>query len=158
MNLIFTTQSLDKIDGTSIFLAGPTPRHSTVKSWRPEAVELFKSFGYKGNMIIPEIDWNSGKKFEDLKLAHSKIIDWEHDGLSLCDMVVFWIPRNMDNMLALTTSIEFGFMLGSGKIIYGRPDSAPRNEYLDYCYKKACGKRPFNDLKKMVKFCCREIS
>ena len=37
-----------------VFLAGPTPRDDKTKSWRIEAIELFKKYGFGGTLFIPE--------------------------------------------------------------------------------------------------------
>jgi hypothetical protein len=39
-------------------------------------------------------------------------------------------------MPAITTNVEFGRYVGSGKCMYGRPDDSEKNRYLDWLYKK----------------------
>lgn len=38
----------------SIFIAGPTPRDESTKSWRPEAIKYLEDIGYDGTVYIPE--------------------------------------------------------------------------------------------------------
>lgn len=113
----------------SIFLAGPTPRSPDVKSWRPEAIECFEELGYFGNIIVPEPQ-NGVWKHRDAQ------IDWEQYYLNRCDVVMFWVPRNMLTMPALTTNIEFGMYLDSGKLVFGAPPEAEHVWYMQYCCKQ----------------------
>jgi hypothetical protein len=55
---------------------------------------------------------------------------------------VFWIPRDLVWLPGFTTNVEFGRYIGSGKCVYGRPDSAPKNRYLDWLYQKLTGEVP----------------
>jgi hypothetical protein len=113
----------------TVFLAGPTVRgnQTHLKSWRPDAVKLFKDKGFDGNLIIPEFSnpTESDKYRYDLPV-------WEFDGLSKCKIIMFWIPRTRE-LIGLTTNHEHGYWMGRDrqKIVYGRPDDAYRMTYLD---------------------------
>jgi len=50
-------------------------------------------------------------------------------------------------MPAFTTNVEFGTYVKSGRIVYGRPDDAPNNRYLDWLYKKHNDRPIYNTLK-----------
>ena len=52
MKVIYTGQKIDS--GKSCFLAGPTPRDKGVKSWRSDAIEIFKELNFTGSLYIPE--------------------------------------------------------------------------------------------------------
>ena len=122
---------VEKIDFSlpTVFLAGPTVRgnQTHLKSWRPDAVKLFKDMGFDGNLIIPEFSnpTESDKYRYDLPV-------WEFGGLSKCHVIMFWIPRTRE-LIGLTTNHEHGYWMGRNreKIIYGRPDDAYRMTYLD---------------------------
>ena len=114
----------------SIFLAGPTPRNKGVQSWRPEAIELLQAAGFDGVVFVPETrsgDWHGDKVAQ---------IEWEERCLHLSDSVVFWVPRNMESMPALTTNTEFGRWEDSGRVVFGSPETAVRNEYLQHYARK----------------------
>lgn len=117
-------------DGTTdgIFLAGPTPRKADVVSWRPKAVEILRTSGFKGTVLVPERQngWT--------KVSYDDQVDWERFGLSLAKAIVFWVPRNMENMPALTTNVEFGYWVAKSpeRVVYGRPPDAPGTRYLDW--------------------------
>jgi hypothetical protein len=113
-------ESFDK----SIFLAGPTPRDEKAQSWRPEAIEVLRHVGFDGVVFIPEARdgvWHGDKVAQ---------IGWEERSLHLSDSIIFWVPRNMETMPALTTNTEFGRWEDSGRVVLGSPDTAVRNEYL----------------------------
>ena len=114
----------------AFFLAGPTPRSTDVKSWRPEALEYLRRTGFDGDVLVPERkDWK-------VKFGYCDQVEWETRGLERCSVVLFWVPRNMTTMPALTTNVEFGMYIKSDKIIYGRPNEAENVRYLDSLYKR----------------------
>jgi len=115
-----------------IFLAGPTPRKPEVPSWRPEAEEILFEAGFSGTVLVPERQNGSAK------LSYDDQVDWERAGLSLAKAIVFWVPRNMENMPALTTNVEFGYWVAKSpeRVVYGRPPDAPGTRYLDWLIKQ----------------------
>jgi hypothetical protein len=121
----------EEIDLTkpTIFLAGPTVRGNQphLVSWRFEAVSIFKSKGFDGNLIIPEFT----DKTESDKYRYD-IPVWEFYGLSESDVIMFWIPRTRE-LIGLTTNHEHGYWMARdrSKVVYGRPDDAYRMTYLD---------------------------
>ena len=127
MQLIYSLEEIpDKLD-KSIFLAGPTPRTTAAESWRPEFIEILEQIGYDGVVFIPEYRDGPQKN-----LAKSEQIEWEHKCINACDALVFWVAREMRSdfeMLALTTNIEFGLFLSTGKVFAGCPDGT---QHIDY--------------------------
>lgn len=126
MNIIYAGQPFPKFTRKSIFLAGPTPRSSAVKSWRPDALALLAAYGYDGDVYIPEpedmINRNRERAGEWKVEDYTNQIEWENEGLERADCILFWIPRDMVTMPALTTNDEFGYWKGSGKCVLGTPD------------------------------------
>lgn len=141
----------------SIFLAGPTVRgHQThLSSWRPEAINLFKSLGFNGNLIIPEFS----SKTESDQVRYD-IPPWEFEGLTRSNIIMFWIPRTRE-LIGLTTNHEHGYWMAREreKVVYGRPNDAYRMSYLDIMwvedYKQRYGKNSgatiYTTLEKTVK-------
>ena len=148
MNIIYSDMDIPETKGKSIFLAGPTPREENTKSWRIEALKLLEEYGYKGTVYVPERrDWK-------VKFDYTDQVDWELTALSRTYAYVFWIPRDLKTMPAFTTNIEFGMCVNNWvvKMVYGRPNDAPKNRYLDHLYNvKRPGKVIFNKLNKMIK-------
>jgi len=113
-----------------VFLAGPTPRDKETLSWRPEAISILRRLKYDGSVFYPE--WSD----KSAKIDYDSQVEWEHTGLTKCKWIVFWIPRNLKNMPAFTTNVEFGRFAHQHNVFYGRPIDAPGNRYLDWYYKK----------------------
>ena len=128
----------------SIFLAGPTPRSAEVKTWRKEACEQIEKLGFDGVVYVPE--YASYRPLEN----YLNQVEWERDALSNASIIVFWIPRYMPDMPGFTTNVEFGYWMHTGKVIYGRPDDAEKNRYLDWLYEKDMNVKPYNDLKDLL--------
>ena len=125
----------------SIFLAGPTPRSNKVVSWRKQAIKYLEELNYDGIVYIPEYStWETRGNYEDQVM-------WERNALTSAKVILFWIPREIPDMIGLTTNVEFGYWLHSNKVIYGRPDNAEKIKYLDWLYELDYNKKPINDLK-----------
>ena len=128
MEIIYAQEPINT-NGKIIFLAGPTPRAIDVKSWRGEAITMFERLGFNGTLLIPEMRGGFNREF-----AYAEQIDWEQEGLEKADVILFWIPRNLKDMPAFTTNIEFGYWLAyePSKIIMGFPTDAPKMNYIKY--------------------------
>jgi len=109
---------------SSIFLAGPTPRTDDIPSWRPEALDLLEQFGFKGSVFIPED--RGAERYAD----YDSQINWEWRGLDAANVIVFWVPRELQHMPAFTTNVEFGLYANSGKCVLGYPEGALKMRYL----------------------------
>lgn len=129
INLKFNNDS-SPIKNKSIFLAGPTLRNNEnrkIKSWRDDAVNIFKENKYTDTLIIPEFengipdDWSWESQ-----------IQWETKYLNECTVIMFWIPRDIETLPGFTTNVEFGQWFMSKKIVCGGPYLAPKNRYLEY--------------------------
>jgi len=110
----------------SIFLAGPTPRDKTVGSWRPRALQLLAAMGHDGYVFVPEPADGVWKG------VYTAQIEWEEKALNRADCILFWVPRDMETMPALTTNDEWGFWKKSGKVVFGAPPDAVRVRYQRY--------------------------
>lgn len=155
-----TYETLKGLDLTrkSIFLAGPTPRSKDVASWRPDAIKLLEEAGFGGVIYVPEYNKDADLAQKEAgENWYAKQIEWEHNGLDDCNVILMWVPRDLKDMPAFTTNCEYGLYVKSNKLFYGRPDDAPKNGYLDYCYKKFTRLTPCNSLKELVEKCLNEI-
>lgn len=190
MEIVYAKQPFPKSWSSAIFLAGPTPRDKNTPSWRPEALRLLEESGYDGVVMVPEVEgeWKPGAD------AYTSQVDWERKGLDMCDVILFWVPREMSpipvkatyplsdearemlrergyqpindldddawkrqvlpdasetafyvpaewsaGMPGLTTNIEFGIYLTSGKIVLGAPESAKSIRYLESVLRSSTG-------------------
>jgi hypothetical protein len=129
----------------SIFLAGPTPRSKDVQSWRPEALQILRDLGYNGQVLVPE-------RRDGAKPDYIDQVEWEDEGLRSVIAIVFWVPRKMGTMPALTTNVEFGLYVKQHRTFYGRPDDAESCRYLDWLYTKYNSKLIHNTLRGLLEF------
>jgi hypothetical protein len=146
MKVFYSDMELPQKFGKSIFLAGPTPRDADIKSWRLEALEILEKAEYDGSVFIPERQsgWAGVDYIEQVK--------WEHDALADVDIIVFWIPRDIEGkMPGFTTNVEFGMCIRRDNVVYGRPDKSDKNRYLDYLYKQQMGLDPHRCLKSTLR-------
>lgn len=134
MKVIYYYDEPPKTFGKSIFLAGPSPRTSDVQSWRPEALIILETKGYDGVVFIPE-----PKPGDKTQYDWSRAPQWEHRMLDLADIVLFWVPRDVEilqngepKLPGFTTNIEFGHWVNSGKSVLGHPPRAPHTGYLRF--------------------------
>lgn len=129
----------------SIFLAGPTPRDENTVSWRIDVCNRLEKLGFDGVVYNPEYSsWVPKSNYMDQA-------EWEREALTAATVIMFWVPRDLKDMPAFTTNVEFGYWLHTGKVIYGRPDDSVKNKYLDWLYKLDYNKEPFNDLDELLK-------
>lgn len=146
MKVVYASEKFGK-PKFSVFLAGPTPRDVSVKSWRPEFIEALKSNGFKGSVFAPENRVIGSPYDFDIQ------IPWEVEGLNMADIVCFWIPRDLKTMPAFTTNIEFGEFMHSEKIVVGFPKDSPNNRYIG----KRCEMHEiplYENIKEMVEYIC----
>lgn len=110
----------------AVFLAGPLPRSAEVPAWNRDAVAFLEGqWRERGRLVVftPELR-------EGVLTDYTGQADWESRWMHASDVIVFWVPRDMDTMPALTTNIEYGAWVASGKVVFGAPPEAPKNEYL----------------------------
>lgn len=132
-----------------IFLAGPSPRSVEVKSWRPDAIKILQKYTSPLSVFVPErTDWNQATYIDQ--------VEWEYEAMENCASIVFWIPREMSTLPGLTTNVEFGRYVKSGRCFYGRPDNSEHNSYLDWLYKKFSQYPIFNNMEEMFDFVMKE--
>ncbi|MEL6105158.1 MAG: nucleoside 2-deoxyribosyltransferase domain-containing protein [Planctomycetota bacterium] len=131
MQLVWATETPPSSFSSAIFLAGPTPRSDQTESWRPQCLSLLEQRGYDGVVFIPEP--RSGEAFSN----YDSQVEWERMGLAMADVILFWVPRDLSDMPAFTTNVEWGMWYDSGKAVFGAPSSAPKNTYLRHYAKRA---------------------
>lgn len=124
MDVIWTMQEPPETMSRGIFLAGPTPRGDDGRAWRTRALELLEELGYDGAVFVPEPEDGSWRR------DYTGQIMWEERCLHLADVIVFWVPRELETMPAFTTNIEWGMWYDSGKVVLGAPEDAPKMRYL----------------------------
>lgn len=147
MQIIYTGQSAPEKFTRSIFLAGPSPRQSGLTSWRKDAIALLEEQGFDGVVFSPE---HEREKAPGEFHGYDTQVGWEKEHLNMADVVLFYVPRDLKTFPAFTTNIEFGKYVGRRDTVYGRPDDAPKNKYLDGLYTDTTGQTPFSTLEETI--------
>lgn len=124
MQTIYAGEPLPQKITKSVFLAGPSPRSKDVASWRPDALKALEEAGFDGHVFVPEARDGARPDY----VAQMK---WELDAQNSSDIILFWIPRDMKTMPALTTNNEYGIWsaLDPSRVVLGAPEGAPHTSY-----------------------------
>ncbi|MDX3024988.1 nucleoside 2-deoxyribosyltransferase domain-containing protein [Streptomyces acidiscabies] len=105
----------------SIFLAGPTPRTAEVPSWRPQALrEIAGQWRRPGTLVVFVPEARNGTRTSD----YTGQLDWERLNRDRADEILYWVPRAMDTLPGLSTNVEFGQDMDSGRAVLGCPEHA----------------------------------
>lgn len=126
-----------------VFLAGPTPRAPEASpeplSWRRHMVRLIQREPPSWIVSVPE---DSG--FGAPRAADPEDQDrWEWKALADADVVLFWIPRDLNTLPDFTTNIEFGLCIERDpqRVVLGVPPGTPKCRYLTHLYHARTGRR-----------------
>ncbi|MEW1700655.1 nucleoside 2-deoxyribosyltransferase domain-containing protein [Streptomyces sp. NPDC091278] len=131
INLVMAREPIPA--GPSVFLAGPTPDKSApVPSWRPDAAEaLAAQWTGAQPLAVLSPESRHGQRAD----RYETQVDWETDARAAATAILFWIPRDLKTMPAMTTNVEFGLDVSTGRAVLGCPPDCPnpeRNRYLIY--------------------------
>ena len=146
----YTMQKIPDYEN-SIFLAGPTIRsyQRDYPSWRTDAINYFKQIkDIDLTIIVPQ--WRN--KVKPQNWTYLKQIKWETKNLNNCKLIMFWIPRQKQRLIGLTTNVQFGQWYKSGKIVVGSPIDSYKNDYLKVKANDV-GLTWYNDLYQLVNQC-----
>lgn len=145
MKVVYAHQEAPEVVERSIFLVGPTPRAATGgESWRPRMLDILRSRGYDGIVYVPEPEDGSWSR------DYIAQLDWEQRHLHGCDLILAWVPRDLERLPGFTTNIEFGQFLSSGRLLYGRPEGSPKTKALDEYWRRQTGMQPLTTLDQMA--------
>ena len=129
----------------TVFLAGPTPRDQGV-SWRTKMVSTFRDLLMLNEMdnvhlILPE------ERKGGFHGDGDRQNEWEHLAIESCDVLMFWVPRKIEeDMPGFTTNVEFGLWLDRKEhVVFGCPDDSEKVSYLQWLYRKYKRKDPLRN-------------
>lgn len=127
MQVIYYGEEMPYKFSRSLFLAGPSLRSGQEgESWRKDALHILDDMGFDGLVFVPENREGRLDEHHD----YEGLISWEEKHLNVADCILFWVPRQMEKLPALTTNIEWGTWMASGKVVLGYPEEAERMSYL----------------------------
>lgn len=122
VRVVYTLQDFPEARTPSLFLAGPTPRKSFIKSWRPRALNLIRRYRQEIVVYYPEpmIDGKWSPDSDD----H---INWERAALIRSRAIFFWVDRNLEHMPGFRTNTEWGYWTSCdpGRLVLAYPKGAP---------------------------------
>lgn len=146
MKVNYSNQDVIVTKERSIFLAGPTPRSKDIVSWRKEAIRILEMLEFEGIVYYPEYD--NGK----IKESYIDQAVWERKALQSATCILFWVDRHLIYLPGFTTNVEFGYWIAKkgDRVVYGRPDEAPKTKYLDWLYQIEQKKDISNNLEDLV--------
>jgi hypothetical protein len=125
-DLVYALEPVPQPPARTVFLAGPVPRDAGAASWHEEAVSEIRRTGFRGCVVVPR------SRPDALIVDPDEPRRWEHDAMSRSDALLFWIPRVLWTLPALTSNLEWGVWHDSGKAVLGAPPSAPKMSYLRF--------------------------
>src|SRR6185369_16841030 len=102
MNEVYAHEHPQNPNLPGIFLAGPSPRGNEDYNWRPQALEILSKAGFTGNVYIPLP--RDGNWLAD----YDAQVEWELQYLEKASVIIFWVPRDIQNLPGFTTNVEFG--------------------------------------------------
>lgn len=149
MKIIYSQQPIPHRLSKSIFLAGITIRSKEEGiSWRYEAISFLQNIGYDGVVFIPEFENEILNTTQDFD--YSEQIEWEDKCMAISDRIIFWIARDLDNKtFGLTSNVEYGKYMNSGKVFLGFPKNADKMRYLEH-HAKNLNIPIYNDIKRLL--------
>ncbi|MFI5936254.1 hypothetical protein [Actinoplanes sp. NPDC051494] len=128
VTVVYANEQPPEAWDASLFIAGPMPRTTDVPSWRPDALKAVEgAWTGPGELVVFVPEPRDGKP---LKYDHHA---WEDRWLAIVDVILFWVPRDMQHLPGLTTNVEFGRWEASGRIVLGAPPNAMHVGYLREC-------------------------
>ena len=131
VNLVMAREPLPA--GPAVFLAGPTPdEDAPVPSWRPAATAaLAAQWASDQPLTVLSPESRNGER----AARYEDQVDWETAARAAAGAILFWIPRDLCAMPGMTTNVEFGLDVATGRAVLGCPPDCPnpeRNRYLIY--------------------------
>lgn len=86
---------------------------------------------FNGYVFIPEFE---SEVFESEGFDYDAQVEWEHNALTSSSTIIFWIPRDMNTMPALTTNDEWGYWKSRRpeKLVLGFPEGTEKVRYQEY--------------------------
>lgn len=129
INLVMAREPIPA--GPSVFLAGPSPdKRAPVPSWRPEAARLLADrWTGEQPLAVLSPESRNGERAD----RYETQVNWETDAREAATAILFWLPRDMRTLPGMTTNVEFGLDVRSGRAVLGCPPDCPspeRNRYL----------------------------
>ena len=156
MNIIYNLEEPFDRTKNTIFLAGGTSRIDITNSWRKEAIDILIEQGFEGNVIVPE---PRNGFFDSTTFDKIVQIKWERKCLAIANIILFWIPRDLNSLPCLTTNIEFGEWFKSNKCVLGIPNTAERMDYIKFLWQEYySSEKLFDNLAEQIEYILTKLN
>jgi hypothetical protein len=139
---------IEKKKGWSVFLAGPMK--ASPRGWRIKLVKAASDMGIDGVTFI-------SPRYKT-RYQPSNQVEWETQGLRMCDVALFWIPNKDpkaelgNRVYAETTRMEFAENIARGKkIILGIDTDIRRSHRMKFLAKRYGIKKVHTSMKDCLK-------
>ncbi len=134
VRVVYALQEFPDLKIPSIFLAGPTPRKSYTKSWRPRALQMIRRYRQDPVVYYPEPE--AADKWSPDDDAH---LNWRRNAMMRSTVILFWVDRKIDAMPGFRTNTDWGYWTARDpeRLVLAYPLKAPgmRGMYNDaLCY------------------------
>nr|AGR39401.1 StnB [Streptomyces sp. TP-A0356] len=137
VEVVYVGQEPPESWNASVYLCGPTPTDPAEPSWRPAAVAALRSaWNGPGRLAVFLPEPAAGGSYP----AYADQIAWEEGAMRRSDVVLFWIPRDMNRLPGLVSNIKWGVWYDSGRAVLGAPPEAERMAYLLHFAERAGGR------------------
>lgn len=103
-SVIYALQEFPDAKPPSIFLAGPTPRKSFIKSWRPRALQMISR--HRKDLVVYYPEPVAADKWSPDSEEH---LNWRRFAMLRSSVILFWVDRKLDSMPGFRTNNDWGF-------------------------------------------------
>jgi hypothetical protein len=87
-------------------------------------MDTMRDLNFQGTALIPEPGPGAMPPPVAIQAA------WDQAGCAIADVVAFWIPRRFPTTKGLTSNLELGMWMRSGKVVLGAPAWAEDMDYI----------------------------
>lgn len=151
MNIIYVFEDIPESMRQSVILLGPSSLDQGVTAWRVEALQHLEKLGFEGTVLIPE------QRQRNSSIDYNEHLKWVTQACRQAEIILFWVPRDLEKLPGLKTNVEFGQYVSSPRMIYGAPPQAQKVKYLRTLassYDRPC----FSDLSLMLEHVCQQLT
>ncbi|MEU3680441.1 nucleoside 2-deoxyribosyltransferase domain-containing protein [Streptomyces sp. NPDC030592] len=127
VEVVYVGQEQPESWDAAVYLCGPTPTDPEEPSWRPSAVAALRAaWDGAGRLAVFLPEPTADGSYP----PYADQIAWEEEAMRRSDVVLFWIPREMNRLPGLVSNIKWGVWYDSGRAVLGAPPEAERMAYL----------------------------
>jgi hypothetical protein len=122
VRVVYALQDFSDPKIPSIFLAGPIPRKSFTKSWRPTAIKIARRF--EQELVIYNPEPGHTEKWSPDGDEH---LNWRRAAMLRSRIILFWVDRKLGYMPGFRTNTDWGYWTARDpeRLVLAYPKDAP---------------------------------